>query len=134
MGVRLVQNPAASDTRVNGDGRGISAVEYKVDRLRCGFVGQEVRRRAGWVGLKAQRAADYITGSDRQVDIPNALCPELAGDVLRGVNRHLNVDVKKAQTDESMEEVNVRRQGGSEMKVRYCPGDEQGGERGRGVE
>ncbi len=132
-GERLVERPAASDARVDGDGRGKPGVDREVDRLRCGLVGQEVRRCAGLVGLKAQRAADYIAGADRQVDLPDTLCPDLAGDVLRGVDGHLDVDVEEAETDEGMEVVDADRAGG-ELQVGHRPGDEQGGERCRGAE
>ncbi len=134
-GERLVQGRgrAASDARVDGDGRGEPGVDREVDRLRCGLVGEEVRRCAGLVGLKAQGAADHIAGADRQVDQPDACCPDPAGNVLRGVDGHLDVDIEEAETDEGMEVVDADRARG-EMQVGHRPGDEQGRERRRGAE
>ena len=73
-------------------------------------------------------------GRTRQVDVPDALRPELAGDVLRGVDGHLDVDVEEAETDEGMEVVDRVELAGAELQVGHRPGDEQGGERGRGAE
>ena len=64
-------------------------------------------RRAGRLGVEAQGAADHVAGADRQVDLPDTLCPDLAGDVLCGVDGHLDVDVEEAETDEGMEVVMV---------------------------
>ncbi len=132
-GERLVEGPTASDARGDGDGRGEPGVDREVDRLQCGLVGEEVVRPAGRLGVEAQGAADYVAGADWQVDLPDALCPDLAGDVLRGVDGHLDVDVEEAQTDEGMEVVGADWAGG-ELQVGHRPGDEQGSERCRGAE
>ncbi len=98
----LVEAPA-SDARVDGDRRGETGVDVEVHRLRPGLVGEDVVRCAGRLGVEAQGAADHIARADRQVDLPDTLCPYLAGDVLRGVDGHLGVDVEESEVDEGME-------------------------------
>ena len=112
-----VRVAAASDARVDGDGRREPGVDREIDRLQCGLVGEEVVRRAGRVGVEAQGAADYVAGADRQVDQPDTLCPDLAGDVLRGVDGHLDVDVEEAETDEGMEVVDGVERAGDESAL-----------------
>ena len=77
---------------------GETGVDVEVHRLRSGLVG-EVVRCARRLGVEAHGAADHTAGADRQVDLPDTLCPDLAGDVLRGVDGHLDVDVEEAETE-----------------------------------
>ena len=79
-------------------------------------------RRAGRVGVEAQGAADYVAGADRQVDLPDTLCPEMAGDVLRGVDGHLDVDVEEAETDEGLEVVDGVERAGDESAAGVAAG------------
>src|SRR4051794_6150208 len=111
----LVRSSAASDAGVDGDGRWEPGVDREVDRLRRGLVREEVVRRAGRLGVEAEGGADDIAGADGQVDrLDDALCREVAGDVLRGVDGHLDVDVEEAEAGEGAELVGVVDRAGAE--------------------
>ena len=128
---RYARVTGASDARVDGDGRGEPGIDREIDCLQCGFIGEEEVRRAGRLGVEAQGGADCVARADRQVDLPDTLCLELAGDVLRGVDGHLDVDIDEAETDEGMEVVDWVERTGHEPQVGHRPGDEKGGERRR---
>jgi hypothetical protein len=83
---------------------------------------------AGRLGVEAQDATDYIAGAGRKVDVPDTLCPDPAGDILRGVDGHLDVDVEEAEPDEGTELVGAVERVGAVPQVGHRPGDEQDGE------
>ncbi len=91
--------------------------------MRCGLVREEVVRSAGWPGVEAHCGADRVAGTDWQIDIPDALCPDLAGDILLRVDGHLDVNVEEAKTNEGSEEVSGGESAGNVLQVWYRPGD-----------